>query len=112
MKIDLLAPLSVKFKYNVKPKSAIIFRGLLDFNGYTLNDKNQNIETKPQPNYIECTNLNLRISFDREFAENLHWDAGIGYYYRELSFSRNNKSLNKLIFSESLLFSLKVYCSF
>lgn len=108
-KLEILLPVSLQYSYRANEKTTYRLFGDLDFGGYRIN---QNSTSKSLPDYAETTALQIRLCYDREFADKLHWDLGLGYYYRQLSFVKNSKSIDKLTFSESLFISARIYCGF
>jgi hypothetical protein len=108
IKGEILAPISASFKYKLNEKSKLMLTGEFDFEGYETSDG----KTQNSPNYVDITNFESRFSYDRSFYENLHWNIGIGYYYREMSFLENNRKVDVLTFDETLFLSIKIYCTF
>jgi hypothetical protein len=108
--IEIMAPVSMECKYKFKDKNMFLLTSELDFDGYSVREKESSVDV--QPDFADITDFSLGISYDRRFLGNLHWNIGVGYYSREISFLENNKEVDRLSFDGLLYIRGKVYCTF
>lgn len=108
--IELMTPISLTCKYKFRNTNMLLLTSKLDFTGYSINEPKTNLPT--HADYVDITNLDFNFCYDRKFLNNLHWNIGIGYYYREMIFLEKNKKIDKLIFDETIFLTGKIYCTF
>jgi hypothetical protein len=108
IKCEILAPLSASVNYKFRKRNMILFTSEFDFDGFSIKDE----KTTYIPDYADITNFEICFSYDRAFLEKLHWNVGIGYFYREMTFLENNQEVDRLLFDETLFLKTKIYCTF
>jgi hypothetical protein len=108
VKCEIIAPISASFKYKFRERNMLIFSNEFDFDGFSI-DKGM---INNQPDYIDITDFESGFSYDRAFLEKLHWNIGVGYFYREMTFLKENQKIDRLLFDQSLFLTTKIYCTF
>jgi hypothetical protein len=107
---ELLMPVSFKANYKFRRNNMLQLTTNLNFGGYSVYSNETSVSH--QPDYADITDFDMRFSYDREFADNLHLNIGLGYWSREISFLEKNAEVDNLIFNETVFLSSKIYYTF